>query len=200
MAILPRFSAIKTSRMAASSLFPFSMLQTLQFSLTAKLIMFLLMLIGTMLIKALFKKAAQIRGMSSRRKKLNSGFSRVIGFKNHSERNTISKTSFPKFVKPEEVINSELQRKDSSKAGLLLNATLIQSTIPPPGSSSHLLVHPQELGTEAGNYNPETSHFLPCPRSCKERIWLFSSYRKSELKLGGSTKKKKKWRCVFILF
>lgn len=78
--------------------------------------------------------------MSSSPKKLNSGFSRVTGFKNHGQKNTISeasKTSFPKFVKPEAVANSESQRRDSSKAGFLLtNAILLQRIIPPPGSTS----------------------------------------------------------------
>lgn len=55
--------------------------------------MFFLMLIGTMLINALFIKAAQISGMSFSHKKLNSGFSRVAGFKNHSEENTVFEAS-----------------------------------------------------------------------------------------------------------
>lgn len=57
-----------------------------------------------------FIKAAQISGMSSSHKKLNSGFSGVASFKNHSEEKTVSeasKTSFLKFVKPEEVAKSE---------------------------------------------------------------------------------------------
>lgn len=57
-----------------------------------------------------FIKAAQISGMSSSHKKLYSGFSGVASFKNHSEENTVSeasKTSFLKFVKPEEVAKSE---------------------------------------------------------------------------------------------
>lgn len=57
-----------------------------------------------------FIKAAQISGMSSSHKKLNSGFSGVASFKNHSEENTVSevsKNSFLKFVKPEEVAKSE---------------------------------------------------------------------------------------------
>lgn len=72
--------------------------------------MFFLMLTGTMLIKALFIKAAQISGMSFSHKKLNSGFSRVAGFKNHSEENTVFealKTEFLEFVKLEEVAKSE---------------------------------------------------------------------------------------------
>lgn len=140
MTILSCFLATKASRMAASNLSPFPMLQTLQFSLTARPIMCLLVLTGATLIKALLKRQHNLGACPPAVRNSTHGFSRVTGFKTHSQKNTISeasKTSFPKFVKPEEVANSESQRRASSKAGFLLtNAVLLQRIIPPPGSTS----------------------------------------------------------------
>lgn len=114
--------------------------------------------------------------MSCSHKKLNLGFSRVTGFKKHSEKNTISeasKTSSPKFVKPEEAANSDSQRKGTSKSGLLLtNGILIQKIIPPPDSSSGAQNRSRKL--QSGEFS---SFSLPSELQRKDltiqQLWKF---------------------------